>query len=146
MKVTENNKDTEGVKSSQDINLGNTQKEETKSTSKTKAASSKRKSVGSSQSRAKKKLEESQMQLAEMQDKYIRISAEFDNYRKRTLKEKMELIKTGGEQVILNLLPIIDNLERAMLSIRGAKDADALMEGLELIYNNFKEFLSQNGV
>jgi molecular chaperone GrpE len=146
MKVTENNKDTEGVKSSQDINLGNTQKEETKSTSKTKAASSKRKSVGSSQSRAKKKLEESQMQLAEMQDKYIRLTAEFDNYRKRTLKEKMELIKTGGEQVILNLLPIIDNLERAMVSVRGAKDADALKEGLELIYNNFKEFLSQNGV
>ena len=81
-----------------------------------------------------------------MHDRHLRLTAEFDNYRKRTLKEKMELVKTGGEQVILNLLPIIDNLERAMASIREAKDSDALKDGIELIYGKFQEFLQQNGV
>ena len=117
-----------------------------KTTQKTKASSSKKKIGGSSLSKTKKKLEESQLNLAEMQDKYLRLSAEFDNYRRRTLKEKMELTKTGGEKVILNLLPMIDNLERAMVSIRETKDSDALKEGLELIYGKFQVFLTQNGV
>ena len=121
-------------------------RKETKSQKKTKASSSKKRTLGSSQAKAKKKIEETQLQLAEMQDRYLRLSAEFDNYRKRTLKEKMDLIKTGGEQVILNLLPILDNLERARTSIQEAKDYEALQEGLELIYGKFQEFLSQNGV
>lgn len=117
-----------------------------KSSEKAKASGIKRKMSGSNLAKTKKQLEESQLNLAEMQDKYLRLSAEFDNYRRRTLKEKMELTKTGGERVILNLLPIIDNLERAMISIREAKDSDALKEGLELIYGKFQEFLAQNGV
>jgi molecular chaperone GrpE len=122
------------------------EKTEGKSTAKSKSAVTKKKTTGSSLAKTKKKLEESQLQLAEMQDKYLRLTAEFDNYRKRTLKEKMDLVKTGGEQVILNLLPILDNLERAMASIRDARDYDALKEGLELIYGKFQEFLGQNGV
>ncbi len=79
-------------------------------------------------------------------DKYLRLSAEFDNYRKRTLKEKMELIKTGGEEVLLKVLPVMDNFERAIKSLDSASDKNAVKEGIDLIYNNFVDFLSQKGV
>ncbi len=122
------------------------QDDKQKGSEKAKVSGTKRKMSVSNLAKTKKKLEESQLNLAEMQDKYLRLSADFDNYRRRTLKEKMELTKTGGEKVILSLLPIIDNLERAMISIRETKDSDALKEGLELIYGKFQEFLAQNGV
>lgn len=76
----------------------------------------------------------------------MRLSAEFDNYRKRTLKEKMELTKSAGEKILVNVLPVMDNFERALQSIDEAKDVEALKEGVYLIYNNFKDFISQNGV
>ncbi len=137
---------TEEVDQNHDEIQDITQKKEAKSTEKGESPLSRNKGAGSSQAKAKKRLAESQHALAEMQDRYLRLTAEFDNYRKRTLREKMELVKTGGEQVILNLLPIIDNLERAMVSIREAKDSEALKEGMELIYGKFQEFLTQNGV
>jgi molecular chaperone GrpE len=84
--------------------------------------------------------------LIEMNDKYLRLSAEFDNYRKRTLKEKMDLTKMGGEVVLLSVLPVVDNLERAINSIRETSDIEAVKQGIELIYSNFKSFLKQNGV
>lgn len=84
--------------------------------------------------------------LAEMNDRYLRLSAEFDNYRKRTLKEKMELTKSAGEQILSRILPVMDNFERALQSMEVAKDVPALREGVELIYANFKDFLAQNGV
>lgn len=84
--------------------------------------------------------------LAEMKDKYIRLSAEFDNYRKRTLREKMELTKTAGESILKNLLPVVDDLERALKSIDQAQDINALKEGVQLIYSKFKEFLERQGV
>ncbi|MDP4187613.1 MAG: nucleotide exchange factor GrpE [Bacteroidota bacterium] len=84
--------------------------------------------------------------LAEMKDKYIRLSAEFDNYRKRTLREKMELTKTAGESILKNLLPVVDDLERALKSIDQAEDINALKEGVQLIYSKFKEFLERQGV
>ncbi|MDR0766211.1 MAG: nucleotide exchange factor GrpE [Odoribacteraceae bacterium] len=93
-----------------------------------------------------KQLEEMGMKLAEMNDKYLRLSAEFDNYRKRTLKERMELLKTAGEQVLVGILPVVDNLERALSSMENASDVTALKEGVNLIYSNFKEFLTRNGV
>lgn len=76
----------------------------------------------------------------------MRLSAEFDNYRKRTLKEKMELTKSAGEKILVNVLPVMDNFERALQSIDEAKDVEALKEGVHLIYNNFKDFILQNGV
>lgn len=82
----------------------------------------------------------------ELNDRYIRLSAEFDNYRKRTLKEKMELVKSGGEGILLNILPVVDNLDRAMASVRDARDLEAVKNGIELIYNKFREFLDQNGI
>lgn len=94
----------------------------------------------------KKEIEEMANKLIEMNDKYLRLSAEFDNYRKRTLKEKMDLTKMGGETVLLKVLPVVDNLERALQSIRETSDIDAVKQGIELIYTNFGDFLKQNGV
>ncbi len=82
----------------------------------------------------------------ELSDKYLRLSAEFDNYRKRTLKERIELIKTAGESVMLSVLPVIDDFERAMNSIEQGMDFEATKEGILLIYNKFKEFNKQNGI
>lgn len=92
------------------------------------------------------KLLELERSLAEMTDKYMRLSAEFDNYRKRTLREKMELTKTASESVMRNILPVIDDFERAMKSIEQGMDFDATKEGISLIYNKFKDFAKQNGV
>jgi molecular chaperone GrpE len=82
----------------------------------------------------------------EVNDKYLRLSAEFDNYRKRTLRERMELTKTASESVMLGILPVIDDFERAMRSIEQGMDFEATKEGILLIYNKFKEFNRQNGI
>jgi len=84
--------------------------------------------------------------LTEMQDRYLRLSAEFDNYRKRTLREKIELSVAGGASVIKKLLPIIDDIDRAMISMRTSDDCNAVKAGLELIYSKIIDFLKQNGV
>ena len=84
--------------------------------------------------------------IKELKDKYLRLSAEFDNYRKRTLKEKMDLVKSAGEQVLINLLPVIDDFDRAQATLDAVKDIDAFKEGIDLIYNKLKGFLNQNGV
>jgi len=84
--------------------------------------------------------------LTEMQDRYLRLSAEFDNYRKRTLREKIELAQSGGESVIKNLLPIIDDFDRAIFSMRSTDDCNAVKAGLELIYVKLNDFLRQSGV
>lgn len=93
-----------------------------------------------------KELEEAQTQLADEKDKYLRLSAEFDNYRKRTMKEKAELILNGGEKSISSILPVIDDLERAVKTMGTAKDVEAVKEGVELIYNKFISILGHNGV
>jgi molecular chaperone GrpE len=84
--------------------------------------------------------------LAEMQDKYIRLSAEFDNYRKRTLREKIELSKYGGENLLMKILPVMDDFERAMAHMDTATDCAAVKNGIDLIFGKFIEFLKQNGV
>jgi molecular chaperone GrpE len=90
--------------------------------------------------------EELTRKLTEMQDKYIRLSAEFDNYRKRTLREKIELSRTGGESVITSLLPVIDDFDRAIISMGDTEDCTAIRQGLELINTKLSAFLKQNGV
>lgn len=90
--------------------------------------------------------EELTRKLTEMQDKYIRLSAEFDNYRKRTLREKIELSRTGGEFVIISLLPVVDDFDRAILSMGDTDDCTAIKQGLELINTKLSAFLKQNGV
>ncbi|MFW5699285.1 MAG: nucleotide exchange factor GrpE [Bacteroidota bacterium] len=91
-------------------------------------------------------LEELQLKLSESQDKYMRLSAEFDNYRKRTLREKADLLKSAGEQLLVSLLPVVDDFERGMATISDAKDIKAVKDGVELIYSKFTDFLKQNGV
>ena len=82
----------------------------------------------------------------EITDRHLRLSAEFDNFRKRTLRERMEMTKTAAESVMLSILPVIDDFERAMYSIEKGMDFEATKEGILLIYNKFKEFNKQNGV
>lgn len=82
----------------------------------------------------------------EMNDKYMRLSAEFDNYRKRTLKERMEMMKNAGEDILINFLPVMDNIERAKQSIDDAKELDAIKEGISLIHKNISDFLTGRGI
>ncbi|MEN8118278.1 MAG: nucleotide exchange factor GrpE [Bacteroidota bacterium] len=92
------------------------------------------------------KLEQLGAKLQEIQDKHLRLQAEFDNFRRRTMKEKAELIKSGGESVLVNILPVIDDFERALDSLKDVSDEDAGKQGTALIYNKFQEFLKQNNV
>jgi molecular chaperone GrpE len=84
--------------------------------------------------------------LAEMQDKYIRLSAEFDNYRRRTLREKMDLSKYAGENLLLGIIPLMDDFERALKHMDATTDCNSLKEGINLIYGKFGDFLKVNGV
>jgi len=84
--------------------------------------------------------------LAASNDKYLRLSAEFDNFRKRTLKEKMDLMKNASESVIVSFLPVIDDVERAIKAIETSDNLETTKEGINLIYNKFKDFTKQNGV
>lgn len=104
--------------------------------------------TGEDKQEAKSDLEikELQEKLDAANDKYLRLSAEFDNYRKRTLKEKAELTKSAGEQILEKILPVMDNFERALQSMETATDVPALREGVQLIYTTFRDFLSQHGV
>ncbi len=87
-----------------------------------------------------------QNQYDELNNNYLRLHAEFDNFRKRTLKEKADLIKGGGEKVLSEILPLIDDFDRAILSMKEAEDKDSLMQGMDLIYAKFINFLQQHGV
>ena len=93
-----------------------------------------------------KELEKAQEAIEEQKDKYLRLSAEFDNYRKRTIKEKAELILNGGEKSLSSILPVVDDFERAIKTMETATDVNAVKEGVELIYNKFMAVLAQNGV
>ena len=84
--------------------------------------------------------------LAEITDKHIRLQAEFDNYRKRTLNEKIELMKSGGANLLEALLPMMDNFERALDAGSKTDDIKSVREGVDLIYNSFKEFFVKNGI
>lgn len=99
------------------------------------------KSSASNSSSSKMKLE-----IQEWKEKYLRLSAEFDNFRKRTLREKADLMKFAGEDFILSLLPILDDFDRAVHSIDQTKDIEALQKGIMLIYNKFEDFLKQKGI
>ena len=85
--------------------------------------------------------EDLEKKFEDLNDSYLRLHAEFDNYRKRTMKEKADLLKTGNEKAILGVLTIVDDFERALPNI-----PDNAREGIELIYNKFLNFLAQNGV
>ena len=100
----------------------------------------------SDQTEEEKKIEELSLKVSELNDRYLRLTAEYDNYRKRTLKERMELTKSAGEGLLKGLLPVVDDFDRATSHLNEASDLDAVKEGIDLIYNKFREFLKQNGV
>lgn len=85
-------------------------------------------------------------EAAEWRDKYLRLQAEFDNYRKRTLKEKMSLVESGGENVIKALLPVVDDVDRALAAMEKSDDVEALRGGVRLIAQKFNEVMRQQGV
>jgi len=91
-------------------------------------------------------IEELSAKLDDIKDKHLRLQAEFDNFRKRTLREKADLIKSGGETVLVNILPVVDDFERALGTMKDVPDEDAGKQGTLLIYNKFKEFLKQNNI
>ena len=86
------------------------------------------------------------VKLAEMQDRYLRLSAEFDNYRKRTIREKIELTKNAGESILVSIVPVMDDFERALKLMDSSTDYAAMKAGIDLIYNKFKDFFAQNGI
>ena len=87
-----------------------------------------------------------QAELEKSQKEYLFLMAEFDNYRKRTVKEKAELIKNGGEKAMLGLIPVIDDFERAIDAIDKSSDVEGLKEGVDLIYNKFMKYLESQQV
>ena len=93
-----------------------------------------------------KQIDEANEKIAVLEDRYLRQIAEFDNYRKRTMKEKAELIKNGGERTIEAILPVLDDFERALANMAKDKSATEAMKGVELIYNKFTGILKQSGL
>ena len=91
-------------------------------------------------------LAEAQQMVSEERDKYLRLSAEFDNYRKRTLKEKAELIKNGAEKTLTAILPVLDDFERALKNMEASEETKAMKEGVELIFSKFQKVLGQEGL
>ncbi len=101
--------------------------------------------AGEAKSTASKE-EELIAQIKEIQDKYVRMMAEFDNFRKRSLKERIELMKAAGEDILVNVLPIMDDFERGLQVMETSTDVEAVKLGVQLIYNKFRDFLTQRGV
>jgi len=97
-------------------------------------------------SKAEELLEKKEEELADLKDKHIRLQAEFDNYRKRTLKERMELLKTASESLLISILPVIDDFDRAMQTLEAVEEESHVKDGVKLIFNKFQDFLKQNGV
>jgi len=90
--------------------------------------------------------ESDEAKIKELNDKYLRLYSEFDNYRKRTLKERSELIKTASEEVFKAILPVIDDLDRAVRANEDVNDANVIKEGLQLIFNKLKNVTQQKGL
>lgn len=105
-----------------------------------------KKDKGHKKTKAEEQLEKAESDLLELKDKHIRLQAEFDNYRKRTLKERMELLKTASEGVLVNILPVIDDFDRAIQTLDTVDEHSPVKDGVKLIYSKFQEFLKQNGV
>ena len=95
---------------------------------------------------AEDKLAAAESKIAELQDKYLRQVAEFDNYRKRTIKEKADLILNGAEKTITAILPVLDDMERALKNMDKMEDVAAVKEGIDLIFQKFVKILGEQGV
>ena len=97
-------------------------------------------------STVQKELDDTKAALEKEKKEYLFLAADFDNYRKRTLKEKAELLKNGAEKTLLGLLPVVDDFERGLAATKDIEDAAQVREGMELIYNKLVKYLADNGV
>lgn len=95
---------------------------------------------------AESEVEQLKKQISEIQDAHLRLRAEFENYKKRTIKEKAEIIKSASEGVFMNIIPLVDDFERGIQAAEKASDVESIKEGLMLIYDKFVKFLEQNNV
>lgn len=93
-----------------------------------------------------KELDATKEALEKEKKEYLFLMADFDNYRKRVVKEKGELIRNGAEKAMKGILPVVDDFERGLAATKDATDAAAVYEGMELIYNKFVKYLAENGV
>lgn len=111
------------------------------------AENGKKKATGQTEKQeTKDPLSELQAKYGELNDKYLRLYSEFDNFRKRTIKEKVDMGKRAGTEVFETVLPILDDFERALENIEAAKDVDAIKEGVELIFHKLKNNLQAKGL
>jgi molecular chaperone GrpE len=104
------------------------------------------KSKKSKKDKKELKITELEERFEELSDKHLRLQAEFDNFRRRTVREKADLIKSGGESVLISILPVIDDFERAVQSLKEVPEDDPGKKGTLIIYSKFREFLKQNNV
>lgn len=102
--------------------------------------------AGTEDAKVREEMEALQAKLAESQDKYIRLFSEFDNYKKRTSRERVELIKTAASDVVSELLPVVDDFERALASFPADQEPDAIRLGVELVYTKLKGILEKQGL
>ncbi len=132
--------------STQQEETGTKDQEETAAESKEQDPEEKKDETKHKKDKTHEHIEKLEKEIAELKDKHLRLQAEFDNFRKRTLKEKMELLKSGGETVLTSILPVIDDLERALAAFGDVEEENPFKQGIILIYNKFQDFLKQNGV
>ncbi len=149
--MTKNDKQNEKIKNEDVKKIKSDKKVQEHDNSEEKASSAKEKKGKKTAAHTKKnktaeKIKTLENKYNELNDKYLRLSAEYDNYRKRTLKERMELIKSAGEDTLINFLPIMDNIDRAKKSVDDAKDIEAVKEGINLIYKHIFDFLTERGI
>lgn len=101
---------------------------------------------GADEAAATEPVDETAIELAEMKDKFVRLMAEFENFRRRTAKERLELAKTASQDVMQELLPVLDDMERARQSMETTTDTDTMLQGLELVFHKLKHVTQQKGL
>jgi molecular chaperone GrpE len=121
-------------------------KEQETKKEKSKKVATKKKEKGGSQSKMKKELEEKTIELAELKDKYLRLFAEFDNYKKRTVKEKLTLMKTASQDIMESILPVLDDFDRAKKSADDENNSEVFSEGVSMVYNKLNSLLKSKGL
>ena len=145
--IKEAKQEAEAMEATRETEQANeTQKPETEETCTNTAEGVEEEGASNETSGEKDELTAAQEEIAQLKDEYLRSVAEFDNYRKRTLKEKAELILNGSEKAVQAILPIIDDMERAIANAEKTDDVNVLREGMQLIYQKTNKIMESLGV
>lgn len=139
--MDEKNINSQEQESNESMEVNDVQPEEVKETKK-----SSRSLLKGKEKKLKEEIEMLNQKNEELKDKYLRLVAEYDNFRKRTAKEKIELRDAAKSSVILDFIPVVDDMDRAMQHLGEVKDVEATVEGIKLIYSKFTDFLKSQGV